>query len=61
MVVTVELTNFSIYQNLVDQGSSTDVIYKRAFDQLKLPTLVIKPYTSSLVRFSGYFYVLITF
>lgn len=53
MVVMVELANFSIRRALVDPGCSIDVIYRRAFDQLKLPTSVIKPYIDTLVRFSG--------
>lgn len=68
MVVSVELANFLVRRALVDQGSSSGVIYRRAFDHLKLPTSVIEPYTSTLVGFSrpsarrtGYFDLYITF
>lgn len=68
MVVTVEFANFSIHRALIDQESPVDTIYRRAFNQLKLPTSVIKPYKGNLVGLSGastsvtrYLNVLITF
>ncbi|GAV57545.1 hypothetical protein CFOL_v3_01082 [Cephalotus follicularis] len=38
---------------LIDSGSSTDILYKHAFDQLRIPTDQLKPMKTPLVGFAG--------
>ncbi|GAV87596.1 hypothetical protein CFOL_v3_31022 [Cephalotus follicularis] len=38
---------------LIDSGSSADILYKHAFDQLRIPVDQLKPMKTPLVRFSG--------
>ncbi|GAV79135.1 hypothetical protein CFOL_v3_22600 [Cephalotus follicularis] len=38
---------------LVDNGSSTDILYKHAFDQLRIPIDELKPVKTPLVGFAG--------
>ncbi|GAV72537.1 hypothetical protein CFOL_v3_16025 [Cephalotus follicularis] len=38
---------------LIDSGSSTDILYKHAFDQLRIPADQLKPVKTPLVGFAG--------
>ncbi|GAV68201.1 hypothetical protein CFOL_v3_11704 [Cephalotus follicularis] len=38
---------------LIDSGSSTDILYKNAFDQLRIPADQLKPVKTPLVGFTG--------
>ncbi|GAV71033.1 hypothetical protein CFOL_v3_14527 [Cephalotus follicularis] len=38
---------------LIDNGSSVDILYKHAFDQLRIPTDQLKPVKTPLVGFGG--------
>ncbi|GAV75381.1 hypothetical protein CFOL_v3_18860 [Cephalotus follicularis] len=38
---------------LIDSGSSADILYKHAFDQLRIPTDQLKPVKNPLVGFAG--------
>ncbi|GAV81457.1 hypothetical protein CFOL_v3_24912 [Cephalotus follicularis] len=38
---------------LIDSGSSTDILYKHAFDQLRIPADQLKPVKTPLVGFTG--------
>ncbi|GAV76830.1 hypothetical protein CFOL_v3_20303 [Cephalotus follicularis] len=38
---------------LIDTGSSTDILYKHAFDQLRIPADQLKPMKTPLVGFAG--------
>ncbi|XP_057418389.1 uncharacterized protein LOC130712579 [Lotus japonicus] len=53
IVVMVRINSFNVRRVLLDQGSSTDIIYGDAFDQLGLTDRDLTPYTRTLVGFSG--------
>ena len=51
LVMMLRLEEFNIHQVLVDNGSSTDIIYLPAFQQMKLSKEMPQPFTSPLVSF----------
>ncbi|GAV74976.1 hypothetical protein CFOL_v3_18456, partial [Cephalotus follicularis] len=44
---------FTMKRILIDSGSSTDILYKHAFDQLRIPADQLKPVKTPLVGFAG--------
>ncbi|XP_057448666.1 uncharacterized protein LOC130740169 [Lotus japonicus] len=52
VVVMVRINSFNVRRVLLDQGSSADIIYADAFDQLGLTDKDLMPYTRTLVGFS---------
>jgi len=42
-----------VRKTLVNQGSSTDVLYWNTFNQLEIPKVEFLPYDKPLVGFSG--------
>ncbi|XP_057755651.1 uncharacterized protein LOC130974822 [Arachis stenosperma] len=48
VVVTIILANANLHRTLVDQGSSTDILFKSAFDKLGLQEKELKAYPNSL-------------
>ncbi|GAV88978.1 hypothetical protein CFOL_v3_32399 [Cephalotus follicularis] len=53
MVVTLLVELFTIKKILVDNGSSDNILYKHAFDQLRIPVDQLKPVKTLLVGFAG--------
>jgi hypothetical protein len=53
LVVTLTVANHGIHQILVDNGSSADILYWPAFQQMGIDRERIKPFASPLVRFGG--------
>ena len=53
LVITLTIEGFNIKRILVDNGSSADIIYLPAFQQLKLDPGKLCPFDSPLVSFSG--------
>jgi hypothetical protein len=53
LVVTLTVANHGIYQILVDNGSSADILYWPAFQQMGIDQERIKPFGSPLVGFGG--------
>ena len=53
LVIMLRLEEFNIHQVLVDNGSSTDIIYLPVFQQMKLSKEMPRPFTSPLVSFIG--------
>lgn len=53
MVISVEMHNCIVKKTLVDQGSSTDILYWNTFVQLGIPEEILEPYHEPLVGFSG--------
>ncbi|GAV62912.1 LOW QUALITY PROTEIN: hypothetical protein CFOL_v3_06435, partial [Cephalotus follicularis] len=53
VVVTLLVELFTMKRILIDSGSSTDILYKHAFDQLRIPTDQLKPVKTPLVGFAG--------
>ncbi|XP_057426211.1 uncharacterized protein LOC130719610 [Lotus japonicus] len=53
LVVMVRINSFNVQRVLLDQGSSADIIYGDAFEQLGLTDKDLKPYTGHLAGFSG--------
>ncbi|XP_057452479.1 uncharacterized protein LOC130744307 [Lotus japonicus] len=53
VVVMIRIKSFNVRRVLLDQGSSADIIYGDAFDQLGLTDKDFMPYTGTLVGFSG--------
>nr|XP_023917863.1 uncharacterized protein LOC112029414 [Quercus suber] len=53
LVIMLTIEGFNIRRILVDNGSSTDIIYLFAFQQLKLDLKRLRPFDSPLVSFSG--------
>ncbi|GAV64394.1 hypothetical protein CFOL_v3_07912, partial [Cephalotus follicularis] len=53
MVVTLLVELFTMKRILIDSGSSADILYKQAFDQLRIPADQLKPVKTPLVGFTG--------
>ncbi|GAV60338.1 hypothetical protein CFOL_v3_03869, partial [Cephalotus follicularis] len=53
VVVTLMVELFTMKRILIDSGSSADISYKHAFNQLRIPTDQLRPMKTSLVGFSG--------
>jgi hypothetical protein len=53
LVVTLTVANHGIHRILVDNGSSADILYWPAFQQMGIDRDRIKLFGSPLVRFSG--------
>ena len=53
LVIMLTIEGFNTRRILVDNGSSVDIIYFFAFQQLKLDPRRLRPFESPLVSFSG--------
>ena len=53
LVVTLTVANHAIHRILVDNGSSTDILYWPVFQQMGIDRDRIKPFCSPFVGFSG--------
>ncbi|GAV70791.1 LOW QUALITY PROTEIN: hypothetical protein CFOL_v3_14289, partial [Cephalotus follicularis] len=53
VVVTLLVELFTMKRILIDSGSSTDILYKHAFDQLRIPADQLKLVKTPLVGFTG--------
>ncbi|GAV72816.1 LOW QUALITY PROTEIN: hypothetical protein CFOL_v3_16304, partial [Cephalotus follicularis] len=53
VVVTLLVELFTMKRILLDSGSSADILYKHAFDQLRIPADQLKPLKTPLVGFTG--------
>ncbi|GAV78079.1 LOW QUALITY PROTEIN: hypothetical protein CFOL_v3_21547, partial [Cephalotus follicularis] len=53
VVVTLLVELFTMKRILIDSGSSVDILYKHAFDQLRIPADQLKPVKTPLVGFTG--------
>ena len=53
LVIMLNIEGFNIKRILVDNGSSADIIYLPAFQQLKLDPKRLRPFDSPFVSFSG--------
>lgn len=52
LVVTLQIANHNVHQILVDIGSSVDVLFRSAYDQMGLPPTILKPIDAP---FCGFF------
>ena len=52
LVIMLRMEEFNIHRVLVDNGSSADIIYLPAFQQIKLSKERLQPFTSPLVSFT---------
>ena len=53
LVIMLNIEGFNTKRILVDNGSSADIIYLPAFQQLKLDPKRLRPFESPIVNFSG--------
>ena len=53
LVIMLNIEGFNTRRILIDNGSSADIIYLPAFQQLKLDPKRLRPFESPLVGFSG--------
>ncbi|GAV76945.1 LOW QUALITY PROTEIN: hypothetical protein CFOL_v3_20418, partial [Cephalotus follicularis] len=53
VVVTLQVKLFTMKRILIDSGSLTDILYKHAFDQLRILTDQLRPVKTPLVGFLG--------
>ena len=53
LVIMLMIEGFNFKRILVDNGSSTDIIYLSAFQQLKVAPERLSPFKSPLVSFNG--------
>ncbi|GAV81706.1 hypothetical protein CFOL_v3_25160, partial [Cephalotus follicularis] len=53
VVITLLVELFTMKRILIDSGSSANILYKQAFDQLRIPKDQLKPVKTPLVGFAG--------
>jgi len=53
VVISLVTIGRKVHRVLVDQGSSTDVMFKTTFNKLQLSTYQLRPYTRCLFGFTG--------
>ena len=53
MVVTIEVANFIIMKNLIDQGSSVDILYWKTFRKMGISDDDIVQYDEQIIGFAG--------
>ena len=53
LVIMLMIEGFNTKRILVDNGSSADIIYLSAFQQLKLNLRRLRPFESPIVSFNG--------
>ena len=53
LVIMLIIEGFNTRRILVDNGSSTDIIYLSTFQQLKLDPGRLRPFESPLISFNG--------
>ena len=53
LVIVLEIEGFNTKRVLVDNGSSVDIMYMTAYQQLRLDSKRLRPFKSLLVSFSG--------
>lgn len=53
LVITLEIEGFNMRKVLIDNGSSTDIMYVTAYQQLRLDPKRLRPFKSPLVSFIG--------
>ena len=53
LVIMLRVKEFNIHRVLIDNGSSANIIYLLAFQQMKLDKKRTRPFTSPLVSFTG--------
>ncbi|GAV63997.1 LOW QUALITY PROTEIN: hypothetical protein CFOL_v3_07515, partial [Cephalotus follicularis] len=52
VAVTLQVELFTMKRILIDSGSSMDILYKHAFDQLRIPADQLRPVKTPLVSFA---------
>ena len=53
LVVELDISKHKVMRNLIDGGSSADILFTRAFSQLKLPDKTLKPVKNPFQGFVG--------
>lgn len=53
MVITAWLGDLDMKRILVDQGSSTDIMYFHTYERLGVPLSALNPFTNPLIGFAG--------
>ena len=53
LVIMLRVEEFNIHRVLINNVSSTDIMYLPAFQQMKQDKKKIKPFTSPLISFTG--------
>ena len=53
MVITATIHNYSVKRILVDQGSSTDILYSDAAASIGIKKTDLKPHEGRLIGYSG--------
>lgn len=52
--MTLQITNYNVHRVLVDIGSSVDMLFRFAYNQMGLPPIVIKLVDTLLYGFSSH-------
>ncbi|KAL2253428.1 UNVERIFIED_CONTAM: Retrovirus-related Pol polyprotein from transposon 17.6 [Sesamum indicum] len=53
MVIRMDIANFTVHKVLVDNGSSTDIIFKEVLNKMGLDNIRMEPTSTPLVGFGG--------
>ncbi|KAL2232853.1 UNVERIFIED_CONTAM: hypothetical protein Sindi_1465300 [Sesamum indicum] len=53
MVIRMDIANFTVHKVLVDNGSSTDIIFKEVLNKMGLDNIRMEPVSTPLVGFGG--------
>ena len=53
MVLSIVIANFMVAKELIDQGSSIDILYWKTFQRLEISPATIQPHYRPLLGFAG--------
>lgn len=54
LVIHVIIANYDVARVFIDSGSSIDILFKDAFDQMQVDLYELHPMSTSLFNFSGH-------
>lgn len=54
LVIRTTITNYEVARVLIDMGSSINILFKDAFNQMQIELIELRPISTTLFGFAGY-------